>query len=139
MRRTNSLEKTLLLRKIEGKRRRGRQRIRWLDHQLNEHEFEQTQRESDRQRSLVGYSPWDGKESDTTEQLTHTHTHTHTHTLTHSHRHTHRHTHTQTHPHRHTHTDTLTHRHSHMLTHSHMRTHRYTHAYTLVHMRTHGS
>jgi len=31
MRRTNSLEKTLMLRKIEGKRRRGRQRVRWLD------------------------------------------------------------------------------------------------------------
>ena len=28
------------------------------------------------QRSLVGYSPWGHKESDTTEQLTHTHTHT---------------------------------------------------------------
>ena len=27
-----------------------------------------------------GYSPWGRKESDTTEQLTHTHTHTHTHT-----------------------------------------------------------
>ena len=31
MRRTDSLEKTLLLGKIEGKRRRGRQRMRWLD------------------------------------------------------------------------------------------------------------
>ena len=31
MRRTDSLEKTLKLRKIEGRRRRGRQRIRWLD------------------------------------------------------------------------------------------------------------
>ena len=31
MRRTNSVEKTLMLGKIEGKRRRGRQRIRWLD------------------------------------------------------------------------------------------------------------
>ena len=31
MRRTNSLEKTLVLVKIEGKKRRGRQRIRWLD------------------------------------------------------------------------------------------------------------
>ena len=30
MQRTNSLEKTLMLGKIEGKRRRGRQRIRWL-------------------------------------------------------------------------------------------------------------
>ena len=28
---TDSLEKTLMLEKIEGKRRRGRQRIRWLD------------------------------------------------------------------------------------------------------------
>jgi len=31
MQRTNSLEKTLMLGKIEGKRRRGRQRMRWLD------------------------------------------------------------------------------------------------------------
>ena len=31
MRRANSLEKTLMLGKIEGRRRRGRQRMRWLD------------------------------------------------------------------------------------------------------------
>ena len=31
MRRGDSLEKTLMLAKIEGKRRRGRQRMRWLD------------------------------------------------------------------------------------------------------------
>ena len=31
MQRTDSLEKTLMLGKIEGNRRRGRQRIRWLD------------------------------------------------------------------------------------------------------------
>ena len=31
MRRANSFEKTLMLGKIEGRRRRGRQRIRWLD------------------------------------------------------------------------------------------------------------
>ena len=31
MRRTDSLEKTLMLGKIEGGRKRGRQRIRWLD------------------------------------------------------------------------------------------------------------
>ena len=31
MRRTDSLEKTVMLGKIEGGRRRGRQRIRWLD------------------------------------------------------------------------------------------------------------
>ena len=31
MQRTNSFEKTLMLGKIEGRRRRGRQRMRWLD------------------------------------------------------------------------------------------------------------
>ena len=31
MRRSDSFEKTLMLEKIEGRRRRGRQRMRWLD------------------------------------------------------------------------------------------------------------
>ena len=31
MRKTDSLEKTLMLEKIEGRRRRGQQRMRWLD------------------------------------------------------------------------------------------------------------
>ena len=31
MQRTDSLEKTLILGKIEGRRKRGRQRMRWLD------------------------------------------------------------------------------------------------------------
>ena len=31
MRRTDSLEKTLMLGKIEGKKRRGQQRMKWLD------------------------------------------------------------------------------------------------------------
>ena len=35
MQRTDSLEKTLLLGKIEGGRRRGRQRMRWLDRIIN--------------------------------------------------------------------------------------------------------
>ena len=35
VRRTDSLEKTLMLRKIEGGRRRGRQRMRWLDSIIN--------------------------------------------------------------------------------------------------------
>ena len=49
-----------MLGKIEGKRRRGRQRMRWLDghHQLNGHEFEQTLRDSGGQRSLECFSPW---------------------------------------------------------------------------------
>ena len=38
MQRTDSFEKTLMLGKIEGGRRRGRQRMRWLDG-LNGHEF----------------------------------------------------------------------------------------------------
>ena len=32
MQRTDSFEKTLMLGKIESRRRRGRQRMRWLDH-----------------------------------------------------------------------------------------------------------
>ena len=35
IRRTDSLEKTLMLGKIEGKRRSGRQRMRWLDGIIN--------------------------------------------------------------------------------------------------------
>jgi len=35
MQRANSLEKTVMLGKTEGKRRRGRQRIRWLDNTAN--------------------------------------------------------------------------------------------------------
>ena len=53
--RTDSLEKTLMLGKIEGRRRRGGQRMRWLDghHQLDGHEFEQAPRVGDRQGGLV--------------------------------------------------------------------------------------
>ena len=42
MRRVDSFEKTLILGKMEGGRRRGRQRMRWLDghHRLNQHESE---------------------------------------------------------------------------------------------------
>ena len=42
MQRTDSLEKTLILGKIEGWRRRGQQGMRWLDG-INGHEFEQAQ------------------------------------------------------------------------------------------------
>ena len=41
VRRTNSLEKTPMLGKIEGRRRKGRQRMRWLDGITDRHEFEQ--------------------------------------------------------------------------------------------------
>ena len=70
MRRTDSLEKTLILGKIEGGRRRGRQdeMVEW--HQrLYGHEFEQALGVGDGQGSLACCSPWGCKESDTTEQL----------------------------------------------------------------------
>ena len=35
MKRSDSLEKTLMLAKIEGRRRRGQQRVRWLDGIIN--------------------------------------------------------------------------------------------------------
>ena len=42
MQRVDSVEKTLMLEKTEGGKRRGQQRMRWLDgHQLDGHEFEQ--------------------------------------------------------------------------------------------------
>ena len=70
MRRADSLEKTLMLGKIEGRRRRGRLRMRWLDdHGLNGHEFEQAPGGGDEQGSLVCCSPWVSKESDMTGQL----------------------------------------------------------------------
>ena len=52
-----------MLGKIEGRRRRGKQRVRWLDG-INDHAFEQTLG----QGSLV-CSPLGGKELDMTEQL----------------------------------------------------------------------
>ena len=69
MQRTNSLEKTLMLGKIEGKRRRGRQRIRLVGwhHQLDGHEFEQAPGVDDGQGSLECCNPWGHKESDMTE------------------------------------------------------------------------
>ena len=73
MRRANSLEKIRMLGKIEGKRRRGQQRMRSLDgitwKRSDGHEFGQTLGDSEGQRSLVCCSPWGHKESDTTEQL----------------------------------------------------------------------
>ena len=68
MRRTDLFEKTLMLRKIEGRKRRGQQRMRW-HHRLNGHEFEQTLGTGDGQGGLACCSPWDHKESDTTEWL----------------------------------------------------------------------
>ena len=64
MLRTDSLGKTLILGKIEGGRRMGRQRMRWLDGHLNGHEFEQALRDGEGQGSLPCCSPCGRKESD---------------------------------------------------------------------------
>ena len=64
MQRTDSLEKTLMLGKIEGRRRRGQDG--W-HHQLNGHESEQTPGDGEGQGSLVCCSPWGRTESDMTE------------------------------------------------------------------------
>ena len=68
LRTANSLEKTLTGGKIEGRRRRGRQRMRWLDGVtdsiLNKYEFEHTP--GDNEGNLVCYSSWGCKELDLT-------------------------------------------------------------------------
>ena len=71
MRRVDSLEKTLMLGGIGGRRRRGRQRIRWLDghHRLDAHEFGWTPGFGDGQGGLACCDSWGRKESDTTELL----------------------------------------------------------------------
>ena len=60
MQRTDSLEKTLMLGKIEGRRTRGRQRMRWLDG------ITDSPGVGDGQGSLACCSPWGCKESDMT-------------------------------------------------------------------------
>ena len=66
MQRADSLEKTLMLGKIEGRRRRGQQRMRWLDGKLNGDEFEQILGDNEGQGSLVCCSPWGHKEPNMT-------------------------------------------------------------------------
>ena len=68
MRRADSFEKTLMLGKIEGRSRRGRQRMRWLDGIIDSgHEFDQAPGVGEGQGSLEYYSPRGNKESDMTE------------------------------------------------------------------------
>ena len=54
-----------MLRKIEDRKKGGRQRMRWL----NGHEFEQAAGDGERQGSLACRRAWGRKDSGTTEQL----------------------------------------------------------------------
>ena len=70
-RRANSLEKTLMLGKIESRKRRGRQRMRWLDGVIDSMEMSLSKlRElGDGQGDLACCGSWGHKESDMTERL----------------------------------------------------------------------
>ena len=65
--RADSLEKTLMIGKIESRRRRGQQRIRWLDGIIDSMDLSLS--ELREVGSLACCSPWGRKELDMTEQL----------------------------------------------------------------------
>ena len=69
MRRADSFEKTLMLGKIEGRRRRGQQRMRWLDGitDLMDMGLGGTPGVDDGQGDLAGCGSWGRKELDMTE------------------------------------------------------------------------
>ena len=69
MRRADSFEKTWMLGNIEGRRRRGRQRMRWLDGITNSMDVSLggLWEVGDGQGGLACCSPWGRKESDITE------------------------------------------------------------------------
>ena len=71
MRRVDSLEKTLMLGGIGGRRRRGRPRMRWLDGITDSKDvsLSGTPGGGDEQGGLACCDSWGLKESDTTERL----------------------------------------------------------------------
>ena len=69
--RVDSLGEILMLGKIEGRRKRGWQRTRWLewDHWFNGHEFEQALGDGEGQGILACCSPWGHRKLGMTERL----------------------------------------------------------------------
>ena len=70
----DSLEKSLMLAKIEGRRRRGQQRMKWMagwfnDHWFNGHELGPTLGDREGQGNLACCSPWDHEEAYMTWRL----------------------------------------------------------------------
>ena len=68
MQRANKLEKTLMLGKIEGKRKRGQQRMRWLDGIIDSMDMS-LNKDGEGQGSLACCSPLGCKDLDMTQQL----------------------------------------------------------------------
>ena len=68
MRRADSLEKPMMLGKIEGRRRRGRQRMRCLDG-VTDSMVMSLSKLLELEMEGLEFNPWDHKESDTTERL----------------------------------------------------------------------